>query len=213
MLNRDFEEWFFNLKGKIYTTNRLIANNRSAVQHSSRYRLELSLLNTLLRSNDPRSSFIRIASDYPEVCDCVPMLIPGRQKTLELTDVSGTHIHDLSGNRPSVEECVKFMEDTGFFDLISNVHIGDLYIFVMGMEVALQALGTFDYSGIDLCALVEEHISKTGARYQKGLDSSHLRKQYGLDMSPVRDIDFDYVVEGTDCIYGIVSEYRFKNCA
>ena len=172
MLDRNLEEWFSNLKGTICTPNRMIASNKSAVQHSSRHRLDLSLLNTLLRSDDPRSSFIRIASDYPEVCDCVPMLMPGRQKTLELTDVRSTHIHDLSGNRPSVEECVNFMEDTGFFDLISDEYIGDLYSFVLGKEIPLQALGTFDYSGIDLYALVEEHIAKAGARCQKGLDST-----------------------------------------
>lgn len=78
----------------------------------------------------------------------------------------------------SIDDYVKFMKETGLFDLLENHIINNLYDYVLEIEVRLDSNGRKNRGGHLMENLVESYIIKEG--YEK--DVNYFKEMYLKDI-------------------------------
>ncbi len=68
----------------------------------------------------------------------------------------------------SIKGYIKFMRESGLFDLLQNHIINNLYDYVLGIEVGLDSNGRKNRGGHLMENLVESYIIKAG--YEKNVN-------------------------------------------
>ena len=64
----------------------------------------------------------------------------------------------------SIDDYVRFMKESGLFDLLQNHIINNLYDYVLGIEVGLDSNGRKNHGGHLMENLVESYIRKAGIK-------------------------------------------------
>ena len=115
-----------------------------------------------------------------------------------------------------IDEYVKFMKNTGLFDLLQNHVIHSLVDYVMGVEVGMDTNGRKNRTGDAMEDLVDSYITnagfKEGHNYFKQFAASEITKKWGLDLSEISNKGksekiFDFVVKTPNMIYGIEANF------
>lgn len=97
------------------------------------------------------------------------------------------------------------MHKTGLFDLIKNNIVGNLYDYVLGVEVGLDSNSRKNRSGKLMENLVEEHIKNAGfvknSTYFKEIKLSELKTKIGNKLVELHNLKglikkFDYIIFG-----------------
>lgn len=214
-MSRNFDKWLETMTDTIVSYKYYTDFNK-VYDNVDKVKVELNILNTLIGSKNIENDFRELIDRYPNVLNCIPILLAKREHLIVVVEDNKQLIFDFKYQNHSIDEYVIFMRETGLFDLISNHIIKDLYDYVTGVEVGLDSHGRKSRSGDLMEDLVEEFIQKAG--FSKGIDyfkemtSSEVEHRFGLDLSNISNEKktekrFDFVVKGSNNVYAIETNF------
>lgn len=214
-MKRDFEEWLSTFVDSIANYKYYI-DFETVYNNANKYKVELNILNSLVGSKNIQTEFIELVSKYPNVLKCVPVLLAVRQYEIVVLDNGTRFVYNFNSLNYNVEQYVKFMNETGLFDLISNHVINNLYDYVLGVETGLNSNARKNRGGTLMEDLAENYIKSAGLK--KGIDYftqmnlQEIEENWKLDMSFMSNNNqatkvFDFVIKTDSCIYGIETNF------
>lgn len=116
----------------------------------------------------------------------------------------------------SIKDYIKFMRESGLFDLLQNHIINNLYDYVLGIEVGLDSNGKKNRGGHLMENLVESYIIKAGyeknVNYFKETYLKDIEKKWNLDLSEMSGHNtstkrFDFVIKKDKQVYVIETNF------
>lgn len=212
IMKRVFNIWIKNLRESIadwtyYTDFPKVYKNVDSIK------VELNILNSLINSKSIEEEFKLIVKKYPEVLRVIPILLAKRGNEIKVTDSNENKNFNFSKKNYSIEEYMKFMKNTGLFDLLSNHIISDLIDYVKGVEVGLDSNARKNRTGTAMENIVESYIINAGyvkdVTYFKEMNASTIYDKFGikLDLSDNEKAKaekrFDFVVKAKDKLFAI----------
>lgn len=214
-MNRNFEDWLSNFKESISDYNYYV-DFKKIYNNVDKIKVELNILNSLIGSNNIEDEFRNIIFKYPETLECIPVLLAVRSQEIFIKDETNEYLFSFDKMTYSLEDYVKFMRETGLFDLIQNHIINNLYDYVLGVEVGLDSNGRKNRGGHLMEDLVESYIEKAGFKrgvnYFKEMYLSDIERLWKVDMSLMNGYNtstkrFDFVIKTHNQIYVIETNF------
>ncbi len=181
-----------------------------------KYKVELNILNSLIGSKNIEQEFRDLVLKYPDVLDCIPILLAVRTKEIFVKTDIKEYLYNFETMIYSLDEYVKFMRETGLFDLIQNHIINNLYDYTLGIEVGLDSNARKNRTGDTMESLVESYIISAGYKYNidyfKEMYLSDIEKKWNVDLSNISANNvstkrFDFVIKKDNCIYVIETNF------
>ena len=214
-MKRDFNEWLSKFKTSIsdYT---YYVDFKKIYKNVEKVKVELNILNSLIGSQNIEEEFQNILIKYPETLECIPLLLAVRSREIFIKDKMNEYLFKFDKMIYSIEDYVRFMRESGLFDLLQNHIINNLYDYVLGIEVGLDSNGRKNRGGHLMENLVEEYIVKAGYQkdinYFKEMYLSDIEKKWNLDLSAMSGNNvstkrFDFVIKTDNQIYVIETNF------
>lgn len=212
---RSFNDWFATFTDTIATW-KYYTDFDKVYKNTNIFKDELNILNGLIGQEDIEEEFKRIVDKYPNVLKAIPILIAKREKEIVINDPTQKYIFNFKNPNYSVEEYIKFMNNTGLFDLLKKHMIHSLIDYVMGVEVGMDTNGRKSRTGDAMEDLVEAYIVKggfiKGSTYFKELTISEIESKWGLDLSNISNTGktekrFDFVIKTPKTVYAIETNF------
>ena len=91
-----------------------------------------------------------------------------RSREIFIKDQTNEYLFKFDKMIYSIEDYIKFMRESGLFNLLQNHIINNLYDYVLGIEVGLDSNGRKNRGGHLMENLVEKYIIEAG--YQKNIN-------------------------------------------
>ena len=215
MMNRNFNDWLSKFKASISNYSYYVDFNK-IYGNVDKIKIELNILNSLIGSQNIEEEFRDSIFKYPETLECIPVLLAVRSTEIFVKDEFDEYLFKFNKMVYSIDDYVKFMKETGLFDLLENHLINNLYDYVLGVEVGLDSNGRKNRGGHLMENLVESYIIKAG--YEKNVDYfkemylSDIEKRWGLDLSAMSGDNtstkrFDFVIKTDNQVYVIETNF------
>lgn len=209
MLNRNFNEWLSKFKTSIsdYT---YYVDFEKIYKNVDKVKVELNILNSLIGSKNIEEEFQNIIIKYPETLECIPLLLAVRSREIFVKDEINEYLFKFDKMVYSINDYIKFMKESGLFDLLQNHIINNLYDYVLGIEVGLDSNGRKNRGGHLMENLVESYIIKAGYKkdvnYFKEMYLKDIEKKWNLDLSAMSGNNvstkrFDFVIKTDNQVY------------
>ena len=214
-MNRDFNQWINNFKSSIPNYGYYV-DFAKIYKLAEKYKIELNILNSLIGSKNIENEFRNIIIKYPATLEVIPMLLAVRSNEIFVKDLANEYLFKFNKLVYSVNDYVKFMKETGLFDLLQNHIINNLYDYLLGVEVGLDSNGRKNRGGHLMENLVEKYIQKAGfqknVNYFKEMYTSEIEYKWKIDLSILKgEIKatkrWDYVIKTNDQIYVIETNF------
>jgi len=214
-MNRDFNQWINNFKSSISNYGYYV-DFAKIYKLAEKYKIELNILNSLIGSKNIENEFRNIIIKYPATLEVIPMLLAVRSNEIFVKDLANEYLFKFNKLVYSVNDYVKFMKETGLFDLLQNHIINNLYDYLLGVEVGLDSNGRKNRGGHLMENLVEKYIQKAGfqknVNYFKEMYTSEIEYKWKIDLSILKgEIKatkrWDYVIKTNDQIYVIETNF------
>ena len=221
MVKRDFIEWLSGFRASIADYGFYI-NFDKVYRNVDNIKVELNILNSLIGSHNIEEEFRCILSKYPEVLQCIPILLAVRASEIYCQDDRGGILFNFNHKKFSLsteddlDKYVYFMKETGLFDLLSKHIINNLVDYVMGVETGLDSNGRKNRGGHLMENLVEKFIIKAGfikgVNYFKEMYIHEITEKWGIDLLAISNQGttekrFDFVVKTDNMIYVIETNF------
>ena len=214
-MKRDFNEWLSKFKTSIsdYT---YYVDFEKIYKNIDKVKVELNILNSLIGSQNIEEEFQNILIKYPETLECIPLLLAVRSREIFIKDKMNEYLFKFDKMIYSIEDYIRFMRESGLFDLLQNHIINNLYDYVLGIEVGLDSNGRKNRGGHLMENLVEEYIEKAGYKkdvsYFKEMYLSDIEKKWNLDLSAMSGNNvstkrFDFVIKTDNQVYVIETNF------
>ena len=214
-MKRDFNEWLSKFKTSIsdYT---YYVDFEKIYKNVDKVKVELNILNSLIGSQNIEEEFQNILIKYPETLECIPLLLAVRSREIFIKDQMNEYLFKFDKMIYSIEDYIRFMRESGLFDLLQNHIINNLYDYVLGIEVGLDSNGRKNRGGHLMENLVEEYIEKAGYKkdvsYFKEMYLSDIEKKWDLDLSAMSGNNvstkrFDFVIKTDNQVYVIETNF------
>ena len=214
-MKRDFNEWLSKFKTSIsdYT---YYVDFEKIYKNVDKVKVELNILNSLIGSQNIEEEFQNILIKYPETLECIPLLLAVRSREIFIKDQMNEYLFKFDKMIYSIEDYIKFMRESGLFNLLQNHIINNLYDYVLGIEVGLDSNGRKNRGGHLMENLVEEYIEKAGYKkdvsYFKEMYLSDIEKKWNLDLSAMSGNNvstkrFDFVIKTDNQVYVIETNF------
>jgi len=208
-LNRNFNEWLSKFKTSIsdYT---YYVDFEKIYENVDKVKVELNILNSLIGSKNIEEEFQNILIKYPETLECIPLLLAVRSREIFVKDEINEYLFKFDKMVYSINDYIKFMKESGLFDLLQNHIINNLYDYVLGIEVGLDSNGRKNRGGHLMENLVESYIIKAGYKkdidYFKEMYLKDIEKKWNLDLSEMSGNNvstkrFDFVIKTDNQVY------------
>lgn len=208
-MNRNFNEWLSKFKTSIsdYT---YYVDFEKIYKNIDKVKVELNILNSLIGSKNIKEEFQNILIKYPETLECIPLLLAVRSREIFVKDEINEYIFKFDKMVYSINDYIKFMKESGLFDLLQNHIINNLYDYVLGIEVGLDSNGRKNRGGHLMENLVESYIIKAGYKkdvdYFKEMYLKDIEKKWNLDLSEMSGNNvstkrFDFVIKTDNQVY------------
>ncbi len=216
---RVFSEWLNMMKDSIATWN-YYTDFEKVYRNANQIKDELNILNGLIGIDDLESEFRRIVEKYPNVLNAIPILIAKRECEIKINDSEQNYTFNFKKPNYSVDEYVKFMQNTGLFDLLQKHIIHSLVDYVMGVEVGMDTNGRKNRTGDAMEDLVEAYLVKSGfvrdVSYYKEMNLSSIENKWEIDLSAISNTGktekrFDFVIKTSNMIYGIETNFYSRS--
>lgn len=214
-MNRDFNRWFNNLKTSISNYGYYV-DFEKIYKSAEKYKVELNILNSLIGSKTIEKDFENIILKYPETLEVIPLLLAVRSNEIFVKDSTNEYLFKFNKMIYSVGDYIKFMRETGLFELLQNHIINNLYDYLLGVEVGLDSNGRKNRGGHLMENLVEEYIIKAGYKknetYFKEMYLSEIEKKWNMDLSAMSGNNvstkrFDFVIKTNKNVYVIETNF------
>ena len=179
-------------------------------------KVELNILNALIGSKNIEEEFQNILIKYPETLECIPLLLAVRSREIFVKDEINEYLFKFDKMVYSMKDYIKFMRESGLFDLLQNHIINNLYDYVLGIEVGLDSNGRKNRGGHLMENLVELYIIKAGYKkdvnYFKEMYLKDIEKKWNLDLSAMSGNNvstkrFDFVLKTDNQVYVIETNF------
>lgn len=222
--NRNFDEWLSNFKTSIsdYT---YYVDFEKIYKNVDKVKIELNILNSLIGSKNIEEEFQNILIKYPETLECIPLLLAVRAREIFVKDEINEYLFKFDKMVYSIKDYIRFMNESGLFDLLQNHIINNLYDYVLGIEVGLDSNGRKNRGGHLMENLVESYIRKAGyikdESYYKELTTDKIKTMFGVDiLSHISNSDlnksiakkrFDFVVVKNEHYYLFETNFYASN--
>ena len=214
-MNRNFNDWFSKFKSSISNYSYYV-NFDKIYEQADKYKVELNILNSLIGSKNIEEDFENIIVKYPETLEVIPMLLAVRSNEIFIKDKTDEYLFKFNKLIYSIEDYIKFMRETGLFELLQNHIINNLYDYLLGVEVGLDSNGRKNRGGHLMEDLVAEYIVKDG--YEKGISYfkemylADIEKKWNLDLSAMSGNNtstkrFDFVIKTDNQVYVIETNF------
>lgn len=214
-MKRDFNEWLNKFKSSISNFKYYI-DFEKVYKSAEKYKVELNILNSLIGSKNIEEDYRKIVANYPETLKVIPLLLAVRSNEIYIKDTTGEYLFKFNKMVYSIDDYIKFMRETGLFELLQNHIINNLYDYLLGVEVGLDSNGRKNRGGHLMEDLVEQYIIKAG--YEKGVNYfkemylSDIEKKWNLDLSAMSGNNistkrFDFVIKTDNQVYVIETNF------
>ena len=214
-MNRDFNKWLSKFKTSIsdYT---YYVDFEKIYKNIDKVKVELNILNSLVGSNNIEEEFKNIVIKYPETLECIPLLLAVRSREIFIKDEINEYLFKFDKMVYSMNDYIRFMKESGLFDLLQNHIINNLYDYVLGIEVGLDSNGRKNRGGHLMENLVESYIIKAGYKkdinYFKEMYLKDIEKKWNLDLSAMSGNNtstkrFDFVIKTDKQVYVIETNF------
>ena len=211
-IKRNFDEWLSKFKSSIsdYT---YYVDFKKIYRNIDKIKVELNILNSLIGSNDIENEFKNIIVKYPETLECIPVLLAVRSNEIFIKDELKEYLFKFNKMVYSIDDYVRFMKESGLFDLLQNHIINNLYDYVLGIEVGLDSNGRKNRGGHLMENLVESYIRKAGIKeYYKEMYISEIENKWNLNLSSISGNNvstkrFDFVIKTDNQVYVIETNF------
>ena len=214
-MNRNFNEWLSKFKTSIsdYT---YYVDFEKIYKNVDKVKVELNILNSLIGSKNIEEEFQNILIKYPETLECIPLLLAVRSREIFVKDEINEYLFKFDKMVYSINDYIKFMKESGLFDLLQNHIINNLYDYVLGIEVGLDSNGRKNRGGHLMENLVESYIIKAGYKkdvnYFKEMYLKDIEKKWNLDLSEMSGNNtstkrFDFVIKTENQVYVIETNF------
>ena len=214
-MNRDFNRWFNNFKTSISNYGYYV-DFEKIYKSAEKYKVELNILNSLIGSKTIEKDFENIILKYPETLEVIPLLLAVRSNEIFVKDSTNEYLFKFNKMIYSVGDYIKFMRETGLFELLQNHIINNLYDYLLGVEVGLDSNGRKNRGGHLMENLVEEYIIKAGYKknetYFKEMYLSEIEKKWNMNLSAMSGNNvstkrFDFVIKTDKNVYVIETNF------
>ena len=214
-MSRNFNEWLSKFKTSIsdYT---YYVDFEKIYKNVDKVKVELNILNSLIGSKNIEEEFQNILVKYPETLECIPLLLAVRSKEIFVKDEINEYLFKFDKMVYSMKDYVRFMRESGLFDLLQNHIINNLYDYVLGIEVGLDSNGRKNRGGHLMEDLVESYIVKAGYKkdvnYFKEMYLNDIENKWNLDLSEISSNNistkrFDFVIKTDKQVYVIETNF------
>ncbi len=214
-MNRNFNDWLSKFKASIsdYT---YYVDFEKIYKNVDKVKVELNILNSLIGSKNIEEEFQNILIKYPETLKCIPLLLAVRSREIFVKDEINEYLFKFDKMVYSIKDYIKFMRESGLFDLLQNHIINNLYDYVLGIEVGLDSNGRKNRGGHLMENLVESYIIKAGYKkdinYFKEMYLKDIEKKWNLDLSEMSGHNtstkrFDFVIKTDKQVYVIETNF------
>ena len=214
-MTRNFNEWLSKFKTSIsdYT---YYVDFEKIYKNVDKVKVELNILNSLIGSKNIEEEFQNILIKYPETLECIPLLLAVRSREIFVKDEINEYLFKFDKMVYSMKDYIRFMEESGLFDLLQNHIINNLYDYVLGIEVGLDSNGRKNRGGHLMENLVESYIVKAGytkdVNYFKEMYLKDIEKKWNLDLSEMSGNNtstkrFDFVIKTENQVYVIETNF------
>ena len=214
-MNRDFNTWLSGFRDSIadygyYIDFEKVHRNVDSVK------IELNILNSLIGSKNIEEDFENLLNKYPEVLECIPLLLAVRANEIYCQDKNGGYLYQFNGLSANRDNYKYFMRETGLFDLLENHIVNNLVDYATGVETGLDSNGRKNRGGHLMENLVESFIQKAGfikdVNYFKEMYIHQITDKWNIDLSAISNKGkmekrFDFVIKTNDMIYGIETNF------
>ena len=221
MVKRDFNEWLSGFRSSIADYGFYI-NFDKVYRNVDNIKVELNILNSLIGSHNIEEEFRCILSKYPEVLQCIPILLAVRASEIYCQDDHGGILFNFNHKKLSLsteddlDKYVYFMKETGLFDLLRKHIINNLVDYVMGVETGLDSNGRKNRGGHLMEDLVEKFIIKAGfikgINYFKEMYIHEITEKWVIDLFAISNQGttekrFDFVVKTDNMVYVVETNF------
>ncbi len=214
-MNRNFNEWLSKFKSSIsdYT---YYVDFEKIYKNVDKVKIELNILNSLIGSKNIEEEFKNILIKYPETLECIPVLLAIRSNEIFVKDEINEYLFKFDKMVYSISDYVRFMKESGLFDLLQNHIINNLHDYVLGIEVGLDSNGRKNRGGHLMENLVENYIEKAGfikgKNYFKEMYLKDIERKWNLDLSSMSGNNvstkrFDFVIKTDSQVYVIEANF------
>ena len=214
-MNRNFNEWLSKFKSSIsdYT---YYVDFEKIYKNVDKVKIELNILNSLIGSKNIEEEFKNILIKYPETLECIPVLLAIRSNEIFVKDEINEYLFKFDKMVYSISDYVRFMKESGLFDLLQNHIINNLHDYVLGIEVGLDSNGRKNRGGHLMENLVENYIEKAGfikgKNYFKEMYLKDIERKWDLDLSSMSGNNvstkrFDFVIKTDSQVYVIEANF------
>ena len=212
---RNFNDWLSKFKTSIsdYT---YYVDFEKIYKNVDKVKVELNILNSLIGSKNIEEEFQNILIKYPEILECIPLLLAVRSREIFVKDEINEYLFKFDKMVYSMKDYIRFMKESGLFDLLQNHIINNLYDYVLGIEVGLDSNGRKNRGGHLMENLVESYIIKAGYKkdvnYFKEMYLKDIEKKWSLDLSEMSGNNtstkrFDFVIKTDKQVYVIETNF------
>lgn len=218
MNNRNFNDWLSKFKTSIsdYT---YYVDFEKIYKNVDKVKVELNILNSLIGSKNIEDEFQNIMIKYPETLECIPLLLAVRSREIFVKDEIKEYLFKFDKMVYSMDDYIRFMRESGLFNLLQNHIINNLHDYVLGIDVGLDSNGRKNRGGHLMENLVESYIIKAGYKkninYFKEMYIKDIEKKWNLDLSEISDNNtstkrFDFVIKTDKQVYVIETNFYFS---
>ena len=212
---RNFNEWLSKFRTSIsdYT---YYVDFEKIYKNVDKVKVELNILNSLIGSKNIEEGFQNILIKYPETLECIPLLLAVRSREIFIKDEINEYLFKFDKMVYSMKDYIRFMKESGLFDLLQNHIINNLYDYVLGIEVGLDSNGRKNRGGHLMENLVESYIIKAGYKkdvnYFKEMYLKDIENKWNLDLSEMSGNNtstkrFDFVIKTDKQVYVIETNF------
>lgn len=211
-MNRNFNEWLSKFKTSISDYSYYV-DFEKIYRNVDKVKVELNILNSLIGSQNIEEEFQNILIKYPDTLECIPLLLAVRSHEIFVKDEMNEYLFKFDKMIFSIEDYVKFMRESGLFDLLQNHIINNLYDYVLGVEVGLDSNARKNRGGHLMENLVEDYIKKAGIKeYYKEMYLKEIEEKWNLDLSAMSGNNvstkrFDFVIKTDNQVYVIETNF------
>ena len=183
MTTRIFEDWFKTFRASIngyeyYTDFAKVYGNVESLKR------EIKILNTLVGSENIEEDFVALLEKNPECLKVIPLLLAVRGKEIFCQDDGGSVNYNFDKKIQSVDQYKYFLRKTGLFDFLQS-HVGNLYDYLLGVEVGLDSNGRKNRGGHQMENLVESFLRKAQVEYSKEIYLTEIEMFWQIDLSAI----------------------------
>ena len=214
-MTRNFNDWLSKFKTSIsdYT---YYVDFEKIYKNIDKVKIELNILNSLISSKNIEKDFEDIVIKYPETLECIPLLLAVRSKEIFIKDDIKEYLFKFDKMVYRMDDYIKFMRESGLFNLLEHHIINNLIDYVLGIEVGLDSNGRKNRGGHLMENLVESYIIKAGyikdKNYFKEMYLNEIENKWGIDLSQISANNtstkrFDFVIKTNNSIYLIETNF------